>query len=288
MTLPARDRAVSEPEVLFGHLAAGEVGHALRLIQHARLPDGAVGGHAAALLVEAVLRNDAIGPDDAELFVVLGRAGRIPVDRASEALVIERLLSGLRDDPARALAIARFRPDLAVCAAVILQNGTPERSKVGDPALVGHGTATATRTDHGVVDGGRSIFRSAAEQTFFAAVVRVFETDLVCPNVALHAALSWERLQGRLTGAERKVFFSALVDVVVFDSRRGFAPKVFFELDSGVHDDHHRAEKDAVKDRIITVAGYPLLRIRPDRDERSPEAFERLLRSIPLGDDPVY
>lgn len=268
-----------DPEELFGCVAAGSWTRALACVR--RAPKGwsqhqPVAARAEELLIqgldEAVSRGE-LDADDLEHLVVLGRAGRLGIQRDLEAKVIASLLDAVRSDPARALSIARFRPDLPVCASVLAQFGAPDR-RMEDFGTLRTGTA---ELHHATVSAGRSIFRSPRERAFHEAAVRAFAGDLVVPNVALSAALDYDRLRARLSAAERRYFFTALVDCIVFGRTQGYLPTHFFELDSPIHDDHKRAEKDALKDRIVALSGHRLVRIRPEEQAEDPAGYARML-----------
>jgi hypothetical protein len=284
---------VIDPEALFTRVAAGDWAGALDLVRREpdRLPDDPVTGQALELLVSAIdgrLGGEDLADDDVERYLLLGRAGRLPVGRGREARAVESLMHRYRELPERALAIARFRPDLPGAIAVIGQYGRPEASRVE----AGGGThrVTSAAPGPGAADAGRPLFRSPIERAFHAAACRVFPGAVVQCNVALHAALDFDRIRGRLTSDERRHFFHGLVDCVVFDPGREYRPVRFYELDSAVHDDAVRQERDGLKDRILSVAGHRLLRIRPagaSGDAAGEEALERLLRALEESDS-VY
>ena len=223
--------------------------------------------------LEAAVSRGELDANDLEHLVVLGRAGRLGITRDFEARVIAGLLDAVRTDAARALSIARFRPDLPVCASVLAQYGAPGR-RTDDFGTLRTGTA---ELHHATVSAGRSVFRSPRERAFHEAAVLAFAGDLVVPNAALSAALDFERLRARLSAVERRYFFTALVDCIVFGRARGYLPNHFFELDSPIHDDHKRAEKDALKDRIVALSGYRLVRIRPEEQADDPAGYSPFL-----------
>lgn len=268
-----------DPEVIFACVAAGSWARAIACVR--RAPAGwsrhqPVAARAEELLIaglEGAVSNGELDADELENVVVLGRARRLSVSRDFESRVIAALLDAVRSDPERALSIARFRPDLPVCASVIAQYGAPGR-RTEDFGTVRTGTH---ELHHGTVQAGRSVFRSPRERAFHEAAVRAFAGDLVVPNAALSAALDYERLRARLSNAERRYFFTALVDCIVFGRSQGYLPTHFFELDSSVHDDYRRAEKDALKDRIVALAGYRLVRIRPEEQADDPAGYGPVL-----------
>ena len=104
-----------------------------------------------------------------------------------------------------------------------------------------------------------------------------FATYFVYPNVALSSLVDYERIADRLTTEERRYFFRALVDCVVFDQHDDYRPRFFFELDSPLHDDETRRKKDAHKERILAPAGQKLYRIRAHEREHRREALVAML-----------
>ena len=290
---PQVDGDVIDAEALFARVASEDWPGALEMLrgEPERPSDDPVSAHALELLVAGIdrrLADPSLSDADIERYVLLGRAGRIPVGREREGRAVECLLHRYRDTPERAVSIARLRPDLPGAISVIGQFGRPETS------VLEHGTdshrVTAAEPGPVAVDAGRPLFRSPQERAFHAAACRVFPRALVQCNVALHAALDFDRVKGRLTAAERHHFFHGLVDCVVFDPARDFRPVRFYELDSAVHDDAVRKERDDLKDRILSAAGHRLVRIRPSIDPASrsgEEALERLLRGLESA-DPAY
>jgi very-short-patch-repair endonuclease len=65
-----------------------------------------------------------------------------------------------------------------------------------------------------------------------------------------------------LTPKEREYFYKSIIDFVVFDQLGGYEPIYFIELDSVWHDLDKIEEKDKTKDRIFSLAGLKLIRIR--------------------------
>lgn len=282
-----------DAEALFARVASESWAEALDLLGSERetIADDPVSLQALELLVSGIdgRLDDAVLTDsDVERYLLLGRAGRLPVGREREARAVENLLHRYRAVPERAVAIARFRPDLPAAISVIGQYGRPASSSLQG----GEGGHRVTASEPGAYSGdaGRPLFRSPLERTFYSAARRVFPDALIQCNVALHAALDFDTVRQRLTPAERSHFFQGLVDCVVFDPDRDYRPIRFYELDSSIHDDAIRIERDRVKDRILSVAGHRLLRIRPSGNSTDPldeSALERLLRGIESA-DPAY
>ncbi|HEX7071295.1 MAG TPA: DUF2726 domain-containing protein [Rhodothermales bacterium] len=193
--------------------------------------------------------------------------------------VFERVVVGLVEAnahrPEAALAYARYCASHPRCAAVLEALGDPVRERVAHDRAE-HIDVVSSHSD--APDASRPLLRSGQEESFFRAVREVFATYLVYPNVALSAVLDYELMKPRLSAEERRYFFHALVDCVVFDQQNEYRPRFFFELDSPLHDDHVRQERDLMKDRILSAAGQRLFRIRCRSVVASSEDFARLIR----------
>jgi very-short-patch-repair endonuclease len=135
----------------------------------------------------------------------------------------------------------------------------------------------------GVADARNSLFKSEQERVFFEALRTAFPTHLVYPNAALNAVLNYERLQKKITQAERDYFFRALIDAVVVDPLDDLRPVFFFELDSAHHDTPEARRKDRLKDAILAKAGQHLFRLRPCDSEAGYAAFAQAIRAAVRG-----
>jgi len=133
------------------------------------------------------------------------------------------------------------------------------------------------------VDARQRLFRSAQEERLYAAICGRFPDALAVPNAALHAFLEYDSVRSRLTSAERDYFFHALVDCVLFDPDDAFRAVACFELDSPLHDDDRQISRDAMKDRILAIAGVKLYRLRPGRSGVDEKTFSAVLETIHVG-----
>lgn len=250
----------------------------------ADLPDDPLLARALRTFVPAFFDDlDRTGDDDAfaealEKLVLLHTGGFFRVPDARFEAAVERLVRLHADRPEKALDFARFCPGNERCAAVLRQYGPAESAPVAHPA------ADAVRLTESrpltPTDATVSLFKSRQEVDFFLAVREVFATYFVYPNVALSSLVDYERIADRLTGEERRYFFRALVDCVVFDQHDGYRPRFFFELDSPLHDDEARRKKDTHKERILALAGQKLYRIRAHDRERRREDFVAMLKAL--------
>ncbi len=69
-------------------------------------------------------------------------------------------------------------------------------------------------------------------------------------------------IKTNLSRPARDYFFRAIVDGITFDTKEGYIPKFFIELDSHFHDTERAQENDRMKDSIFNVANVKLIRIR--------------------------
>ncbi|GIV58629.1 MAG: hypothetical protein KatS3mg042_1542 [Rhodothermaceae bacterium] len=276
-----------DPEAFYRLLHARQWGGVLDLVH--RIGRGAAEDPLLARAVETFVMTffqvlegepDELPAAALEKVLLLYRGGYLALSDDHVDAVVAALVRHHAGHPARALDYARFRPEHPVCAAYLRAHAPPEAEPVPHPRedLV---RVTRSRPLAGE-DARRSLFRSQQEADFFQAVREVFATYFVYPNVALSSVLDYERLRDRLSGEERRYFFRALVDCVVFDQHAGYLPRYFFELDGPHHDDTDRREKDRLKERILALAGQRLYRIRPRAGVAGREAFVALLKAIRL------
>lgn len=269
-----------DPEVLYRLVYERQWTPLLRtLYRHRKAVAGdTLLAHAAATFETAFFDELSGGPeglDEAlETLFLLHTGGfyRLPPARFEQ--VTEALVTLHIDHPEAAAGYARHCPDNPRCAAVLARRAPPaETSRVDAVTLTRHAPA-------GTPDAVTGLFKSAQEVDFFLAVREVFPTYFVYPNVALSAMIDYERLRDELTADERAYFFRALIDCVVFDQHDSYRPRFCFELDSALHDDAARQERDRRKERILALAGLPLHRIRKHDRTAGQAAFAALLRTL--------
>ncbi len=217
--------------------------------------------------------------DELEKLFLLHTGGfyRLPADRFEP--VVEALVTLHADRPQAALGYARFCPDNPHCAAVLQAQAPPARVAHAQEAVLDLAVQTPlTGADHTI-----RLFKSQQEVDFFLAVREVFATYFVYPNAALSCLVDYDQVKEHLTGAERQYFFRALVDCVVFDQHDGYRPRYFFELDSSLHDTEEQQAKDRHKERILSLAGQRLHRLRRRDADAGRAAFVALLRELAEG-----
>ena len=199
---------------------------------------------------------------------------RLPEARFEQ--VVEALVTLHADRPEAALGYARYCPENAQCAEVLLQHAPwePEPVPHSQEAVL----ELAVSPPLSDIDATISLFKSQQENDFFLAVREVYATYFAYPNVALSCLVDYERIKDHLTGPERQFFFRGIVDCVVFDQHDGSRPRYFFELDSVLHDTTAQRKKDRHKDRILALAGQTLHHIRKRDTDTGRVAFVTLLK----------
>lgn len=241
----------------------------------------AVETFAAAFLDEVDWAGSAGYGRELETLFLLHTGGfyRLPPERFAQ--VVAHLVTLHAARPEVALGYARLCPDHPACAAFLRAHDTPPPTRV-DHAHDASLELTRNHPEAGV-DHTISLFKSQQEADFFLAAREVFATYLVYPNVALSCLVDYDALRDRLSPTERRYFFRAVVDCVVFDQHDGYRPRFFFELDSPLHDTDARRAGDRAKDRILALAGQHLHRLRCRQRGNTRQTYVRLLREIAGG-----
>jgi len=171
---------------------------------------------------------------------------------------------------------AQFFPDDPICKKVI------EDYQEQLPKFVSHSqTGEIIVTENKNIregDARISLFKSQQEYSFYRSTIEVFPNFLVIPNVALSAVIDFNQVKEHLSSKERNYFFMALIDCAVIDTEDNFKPIRFIELDSIYHDTETQIKKDEMKDKILSIAGQKLLRIRRAANTDSQTNFAKLIR----------
>lgn len=129
-----------------------------------------------------------------------------------------------------------------------------------------------------------NLFKSKQEQNFFEAVREAFPTYHPYPNISVSCVLGFDAIKTQLSQTERDYFFRAIVDCVVFDTKNGYEPKFFIELDSHFHDEARAKENDRMKDAIFNAANVKLIRIRAHHEsETTVQRFKQLVLEVMRG-----
>lgn len=122
------------------------------------------------------------------------------------------------------------------------------------------------------------IFKSQQEHDFYQAAKEVFPKSILLPNAAISTVINNSVLQ-ILPRKERHLFLTSTIDLVIVD-RISYRPLYFFELDSSFHDTPKQKEKDGIKDKLISDAGFSLYRIRKTTGRENVQDFRDLLDKI--------
>lgn len=220
-----------------------------------------------------------------EKLILLHSSGIYRVGRERFEQLVGRLVAWHweRDEDETARQYARFAPEVAVCAEVLEgeesreeANAAPRRVEVEhtqQERIQMTARLPLSERDHTVC-----LFKSPQEEAFFRAIREAFPTYTPYPNVALSSLVDFEAIRDELSGSERSYFFRGIVDCVLFDQHQGYQPVYFFELDSTHHDDPTRQQNDAYKDRILSLAGHRLYRVRQRAGSMRRQDFVQLLR----------
>jgi hypothetical protein len=124
----------------------------------------------------------------------------------------------------------------------------------------------------------RTLLRSPQEREFLKAAKAFFVGREALPNVRLSNFIDIDSLAGRLPSEARRYALLAETDVLIA-TPVDFDPVGVVELDSGHHDTPVAQLRDAMKERILELAGVPLVRLRAEPAEAiHADAFYALLQ----------
>jgi tetratricopeptide (TPR) repeat protein len=122
---------------------------------------------------------------------------------------------------------------------------------------------TTTRLLHaGNGQAAMPIFRSQRERLVYSSLLHQFPNQLVFPNMALQSIFSYDLMKVLLDNDDFGYYLKAIADFCVV-STVNYLPLLVLEVDSAYHDLEAAQIKDARKDRIVTLGGLSLLRVRP-------------------------
>ncbi len=266
----------ADVEMLYRYAQAQAWTPALELIyrQRAALAVDPLWQHAAAILVQELhARLDEVSEAVLEQLFLLHTGRLYVLPEAIFTDLVAELVRRYTDRPDLARRYARWCPTHPECARLL---AAPEPETPWENL---HGFAVRRHLPVQKLS-PPSLFRSQQEFVFFQAVREVFPTYLVYPNVALSCLIDCERLADVLSETERRYALRALVDCAVFDPDDGYRPRYCFELDSPLHGAPARRQRDALKARMLQLAGLPLFCIRPLTGTVARDAFVALLRRL--------
>lgn len=123
----------------------------------------------------------------------------------------------------------------------------------------------------------KNLCASRQESEFLQAVRQFLPNLQAYPNVPLRNFIDIDKLEERLPVRVRNYAWSAQVDVLLCTCDED--PVAGIELDSVHHDTEDARERDELKNKLFTLAGLPLLRIRPQDEKavRSEDFYDLLV-----------
>lgn len=214
-----------------------------------------------------------------EIFYILHKRRNHVLTQSKFRILVKSMVAILRkSDLHKAYKLAINCPEDDLCQTVItdFERNLPRRISQSQSKVV----RVSENPNLNIIDGRRSLFKSAQEKEFFDAVRDVYPQFIVYPNVAMSSVLDFEKVKEFLSGAEKKYFFMAIIDCVVFDYHQLYLPKYFFEVDSLYHDEPTQAKKDEYKNNIFSAAGQKLYRIRRVGNNLGRVDFTKLIREL--------
>lgn len=225
------------------------------------------------------LNNDIDFIESIEQFLLLNAGNFISLNGEQIEAIKIALVNAKKNNLPYAYNYAKDYPENIICKPII------EQFEKDFPKEFAHNQnhilkVVENKEIHETNDFRKSLFNSNQEVEFYIALKRVFDTYQVYPNVALSAVISYENIKDSLTAAEKDFFFKTSVDFVVLEPFRNYFPIYFFEVDSVWHDEALQMEKDKMKDKIFSIAGQKLYRIRKIHNSINETEFEKLLIEI--------
>lgn len=213
-----------------------------------------------------------------EMVFMLHKVGKLQVSDEDQKAVVVELVKRKQENLKEAYDLAQFYPTEEVCVTAI------KRYLDSIPKVVRHSQTDkihVTENNHiSNVDYTIALFKSQQEYDFYLAVVQRFPNHAVYPNVALSCLVDLKQIEHQLMPEEKRFFYSGIVDCVVFDIVKMYKPIRFFELDSIYHDSPEQAAKDKYKDRILSLAGQKLYRIRKVSKQVNQAEFFKLVHEV--------
>jgi len=163
-------------------------------------------------------------------------------------------------NPNLSMRCAKLFPDEEISKEILKLNAETETQEIE------HDNQEFIKLTHNPIleniDARTSLFKSEEERKLFLAMRQIFDTYFVYPNVAMSNVINIDMISNKLTQQEKTYFYKSVIDFVVFDQLKGYQPIYFIELDSVWHDLYKVEENDKMKDRIFSIAGLKLIRIR--------------------------
>lgn len=179
----------------------------------------------------------------------------------------------------KSIKYANLFPEEKICQVIIQEHSQTE------PQILEHNREEEIKLSHNPIPTNqvakKSLFQSQEETKLFLALKRIFSTYQIYPNVPTNCLIDLKQIEPQLTKKEISFFHTSVIDFVVFEPFDNYRPIYFIELDSVWHNIHKNKENDQTKDKIFSLAGLRLIRIRHLRDELiSQDTFLELVREI--------
>ncbi len=218
--------------------------------------------------------------DNLESILLLGAGKFITLKEEQKEAITLAIVNGKKEtNISYCYQYAKAYPDNEMCKAVIIEY-EKELPKELNHSKVENLYVTENKDIETKNDFRKSLFNSIQEVEFYLALKRVFDSYQVYPNVGLSSILDFDSLKDNLTSQERTFFFQTSVDFVVLEPFRNYFPIYFFEIDSVWHDAYEQIQKDKIKDKIFSLSGQKLIRIRKVDNSIDEQEFEKLLHEI--------
>lgn len=217
--------------------------------------------------------------DNLETFYILHKRKFHLLSQSRFKILVNKMIPVLKNvDLHKAHKLAINFPDDENCRTIIrdYENFIPKKISHSQNNII----QIIVNKNISLIDGRRSLFKSAQEKEFFDAVRAVYPQFIVYPNVAVSSILNFDSIKEFLSDEEKSYFFMAIVDCVVFDYQQLYLPKYFFELDSFYHDEPTQIRKDTYKNNIFSAAGQKIYRIRKIGDNITKVDFTRLIKDV--------
>jgi hypothetical protein len=176
---------------------------------------------------------------------------------------------------------AKIRPKESICAEIIKSYEESNSTLVEHSQMRKIQVTTNERNISPNIDYTRSLFGSSPQEKYFYDACRErFPSHIIYPNVALQVVIDYDKIKPKLSKDEHKYFLAAVIDCVIFDQDNDYKPIYFFELDSSFHSKPKAMQNDELKDKIFSISGHKLYRIRRIAKHQGKDEFIQVIKEI--------